>query len=81
MDSSPMHGGAQGETLPTCDWCGDSFKPKRAWARFCGPGCRNAFHASEARILEIHGAALRMYAALAKIAEGREQAAHPAGSR
>lgn len=42
--TTPMHGEAQGVTLPTCDWCEVVFKPKRAWARFCGPGCRNTFH-------------------------------------
>lgn len=42
--AAPMHGEAASAPLLTCDWCEAGFKPKRAWARFCGPGCRNAFH-------------------------------------
>lgn len=29
-----------------CDWCPAMFTPKRRWARFCGPACRNAYHAA-----------------------------------
>ncbi len=27
-----------------CDHCHAPFAPKRAWARFCKPKCRNDFH-------------------------------------
>lgn len=27
-----------------CEFCGDSFEPKRSWGKFCSDKCRNNFH-------------------------------------
>jgi len=54
-----------------CDYCGVLFKASRGWSRFCrtrGNGCRNDFHAREARVEAIRGRALQMYEALRSIA-------------
>jgi len=45
------------------------FTPKRPWSRFCrthGDGCRNAFHAAEARMEAIRKAAPALYEALVR---------------
>lgn len=40
-----------------CEWCSKPFAARRAWARFCGPKCRNDFHSRpakhESRIAEL----------------------------
>lgn len=42
---APMHSDAAGEALRFCRYCGSTFSGKRSWAAFCGPKCRNSWHA------------------------------------
>lgn len=38
--------GATGAPEVTCDQCSTPFMPRRGWARFCSPRCRNAWHSA-----------------------------------
>ena len=29
-----------------CDHCGQAYRPRVYWSRFCRPGCKNAYHRS-----------------------------------
>lgn len=91
VNSPEMHlasaGEAQANDRP-CDYCGTLFKPTRDWSRFCrtrGNGCRNDFHAREARIEAILARAVQMYEALREIAyhshDGEGDADNAAGMR
>jgi hypothetical protein len=42
-----MRQNASSEKPRTCDGCGEAYKPRRQWQRFCGPGCRRDFHRNE----------------------------------
>jgi hypothetical protein len=69
MNSPEMHLAVAGKAEVACDTCGAMFTPKRAWSRFCrnhGNGCRNAFHAAEARKEAIRQAAPALYEALVR---------------
>lgn len=69
VETAPeMHLGAAGLASRPCKTCGTIFTPKRAWAEFHEPRCRNAYHASEARLEALKKSAPTMYAALAEIA-------------
>lgn len=62
-----MHLDAQQATERPCDHCGTLFTPKRPWSRFCntrGNGCRNDFHAAEARKEAMRAAAPELFEAL-----------------
>ena len=64
---APMHLERPPATQIACATCGTLFTPKRSWSRFCrtnGDGCRNAFHAAEARREALRDAAPKMYEAL-----------------
>jgi hypothetical protein len=81
MNSPETHLAAAGDAQATerpCDYCGALFKPSRDWSRFCrgrGNGCRNDFHAREARKEAIRARALVMYECLADFASQGNQAA------
>lgn len=47
-----------------CDHCTQPYRPKRFWSRFCGSGCRNAWHAAEAHREQMRAAAPDLYEAL-----------------
>lgn len=33
-----------GEASATCQYCGEPYKPAKAWQKFCREACRAAFH-------------------------------------
>jgi hypothetical protein len=68
MNSPETHFAVQGAREISCDTCGTVFAVRRAWTRFCGSACRNAFHASERRLEAIRAAGPRLYQALAGLA-------------
>ena len=68
MNSPETHLASQPAREIACDTCGTVFAVRRAWTRFCGSACRNAFHASERRLEAIRDAGPRLYEALAGLA-------------
>ena len=44
MNTHAMHLEAAGKEPRPCETCGAVFAPKRRWARFCKPDCRNVWH-------------------------------------
>jgi hypothetical protein len=75
-ESTPvMHSDLAGTSLPVevpCAWCGQRFKPRRGWSRFCTDQHRSDFHRAERRANAIRDAAPRMFEALQQIARGTE---------
>lgn len=85
MNTPQMHSDANGKTPRACDHCQTVFTPKRAWARFCSPGCRNEHHAEARRREAMREAAPDLYEALLKFVtaeEGwlKEKSGMPAGT-
>lgn len=70
MNSPETHLVKAGAPERPCDTCGNLFKPKRPWSRFCKTACRNAFHGTEARKAAIRDVAPAMYEALRAILSG-----------
>lgn len=62
--ASEMHLAAAGDAQRACETCGSTYVPARSWSRFCSTRCRNAFHASEARLEKIRQAGPALYEAL-----------------
>lgn len=69
MSTPETHSAARQSALIACDTCGTVFAVRRAWTRFCGSQCRNAYHAAERRLEAIREAGPRLYAVLAQLAE------------